>query len=66
MALLEMLKPRIEDEDEDLNVPAWRVSVQQLAVRDDPLDQFKTSLERLVKKLVPTGTFRGPSVPRYS
>lgn len=67
VALLEMLKDRIEDEDDDDegdrdggggDMSAWRESVQQLAVPDGPLDQFKKSLERLVKKLVPAGTFQ--------
>lgn len=63
VALLEMLKDRIEDDDDEDegdggDMSAWRDSVQQLAVSDGPLDQFKKSLERLVKKLVPTGTFQ--------
>jgi hypothetical protein len=55
VALLEILKDRVEDEDEDTDMDAWRTSVQQLAISDGPLDQFKRSLERLIKKLVPGG-----------
>jgi hypothetical protein len=53
--LLLALQDRVDNTNaEDL----WRTQVRQLGVRDGPLDQFKSHLERLVSKFGPAAGLR--------
>jgi hypothetical protein len=59
--LLEMIKDRIEDSEDDIDGDAERIlpsSVASLAGEDGPLALFKSILEEIISKLAPQGRLR--------